>query len=69
MGIRPVLCSVCFKPIDVKMYKVDSVGRAVHEECYVTLLRYQPNPERKGLISRVFALLRRAVSANRTGRP
>lgn len=69
METRPFLCSICFQPINVKTYKIDKDGRAVHEECYATRLQYQPNPARKGLLSRLFARMRRAVSGNRIGRP
>lgn len=56
MGIRSVLCYVCFKPIDVKMYKVDEKGHAMHEECHATLMLNRPKkPASVGLLSRVFA--------------
>ena len=31
---RGFLCSICFKPIDVKQCKVDENGRPVHADCY-----------------------------------
>jgi len=53
---RPILCSICFKPIDVKMYKIDEDGRAMHEECYAIVLLHRPKkPASVGVLSRVFA--------------
>ena len=56
MEKRPVFCSVCFKPIDVKFYKVDDEERVVHDECYATFLLHQrKKPASVRLLSRVFA--------------
>lgn len=56
MEARPFLCSICFKPIDAKMYKIDEEGWAMHEECYAILVQHRPKKSASvGLLSRVFA--------------
>ena len=32
--IHPLLCAICFQPIDLKKSKTDEEGRPVHEDCY-----------------------------------
>ena len=39
------LCSVCFKPINLKLLKqckLDELGRPVHEDCYEKWLLHMP---------------------------
>lgn len=55
MKVRAFLCSICFQPIDVNARKIDERGRAVHEECYATLVLHRPKkPASVGLLNRVF---------------
>jgi hypothetical protein len=39
---KPFLCGICFQPIDWKHCRVDSNGRAVHEECFTEMLLHTP---------------------------
>jgi len=32
------LCPVCKKPVSLESAKTDSLGRAIHSECYLRLL-------------------------------
>ena len=36
---NPVLCPHCQKPVPLENCKIDEHGQAVHEKCYVRLLR------------------------------
>jgi hypothetical protein len=43
------LCPVCKKPVALETAKADSLGRAIHGECYLRLVRekqstYSPKP-------------------------
>lgn len=56
MKIRPILCSVCFKPINENSYKIDEEGRAMHGDCYRIIVLHRPKkPASVRLLSRVFA--------------
>ena len=33
-GEDSFLCSICFKPVNVKTCKIDELGRPLHETCY-----------------------------------
>jgi hypothetical protein len=39
---KPFLCGICFQPIDWEHCRVDSSGRAVHEECFTKMLLHTP---------------------------
>jgi hypothetical protein len=38
---KPPLCSICNKPLDLKIAVTDQDGKPVHEECYVLKLRLE----------------------------
>jgi hypothetical protein len=37
--LRLPKCSICNKPIELETAKTDENGKAVHEECYVRVMR------------------------------
>jgi hypothetical protein len=41
MRITPI-CSICNKPIDLETSKTDERGQAVHEECYLRIVKQPP---------------------------
>src|SRR5215472_10960645 len=51
---RRVLCSICFKPLDLSRCKIDEDGHPVHEQCYMERLHFlsqvkkPPTNERTG---------------------
>jgi hypothetical protein len=36
---KPLICSICNKPVDLMIALTDQDGKAVHEECYVRKMR------------------------------
>jgi hypothetical protein len=45
-GNKAFLCSVCFKPVDLTICKMDEDGRAAHEKCHAERLLNTP-PQRR----------------------
>ena len=41
-GEKPLLCSICFQPVELKTCKIDEDGRAVHESCYAEMMLFAP---------------------------
>lgn len=42
-GQRRPECSICKESVPLEESKVDEHGKAVHEECYVSMLTRSPN--------------------------
>jgi hypothetical protein len=39
------ICTICRKPVNLETSKTDDVGQAIHEECYVRMVRKKsPTP-------------------------
>lgn len=39
---KPLACWICGKVVDLSKCKIDEQGLAVHEACYVTILKSKP---------------------------
>jgi hypothetical protein len=38
--LQPIFeCAICGKPVSLEESKVDAVGKAVHEDCYVSKIK------------------------------
>ena len=37
--VRLPKCSICNEPVEIKSAKTDENGKAVHEDCYVRVMR------------------------------
>jgi hypothetical protein len=59
---HPQICSVCNKPVNLETSKVDELGKAVHEQCYVLNVA-QPTPPIKSLTSALIEFLTYASTA------
>jgi hypothetical protein len=47
-GQRTILrCRICRKPVPVETAKTDGEGQAVHEECYVLVMKPEPTASRR----------------------
>jgi hypothetical protein len=40
-----LLCPVCNKPVPLETAKTDALGRAIHGECYLRLVREKQSAE------------------------
>jgi hypothetical protein len=38
---EPILCAICGKPVPLEEGKTDCTGKAVHENCYASMLSTQ----------------------------
>ncbi len=41
-GARPLLCSICFQPVELKDCEIDKDGRAVHKSCHAEMKLFAP---------------------------
>jgi hypothetical protein len=39
-----LICALCFEPVLLETCKADEQGRAVHEDCYATKIKFNKTP-------------------------
>jgi hypothetical protein len=49
--IHPLLCAICFQPIDLKNSETGEDGRPVHEDCYAMKMASLNKPKKLHRVS------------------